>query len=288
MWAPEIYQFLVRGPDVRITSQIASLSAQKYLAQNQRKLELSMQQLASGSRFANSSVDPAGQAISESLKSQVRGFETATMNAQNASSLVQQAEGALNEQNNILIRLRELSVQSASDTFSEVERGFLNNEFVQLTEELDRIAKTTRFGSQNLLDGTERTYEFHVGIGSRGDNIIKYQQDANTTAAQLGIDGLTIEDQSGARDALDAIDVALEQIGSARAKLGSVQSRMDHVINNNESQKENLVAAQSKIADTDVAKAISDVRRGQVMQQYQIAMLAAANESDGMVLKLVA
>lgn len=273
---------------MRITSQIASLSAQKYLAQNQRKLELSMQQLASGSRFANSSVDPAGQAIAESLKSQVRGFETATMNAQNASSLVQQAEGALNEQNNILIRLRELSVQSASDTFSETERGFLNNEFVQLTEELDRIAKTTRFGSQNLLDGTERTYEFHVGIGSQGDNIIKYQQDSNTTASQLGLEGLSIEDQSGARDALDSIDSALEQIGATRAKLGAVQSRMDHVINNNESQKENLVAAQSKIADTDVAKAISDVRRAQIMQQYQIAMLAASNDSDAMVLKLVA
>lgn len=273
---------------MRITSQVASLSAQKYLAQNQRKLEVAMQQLASGNRFANSSVDPAGQAISESLKSQVRGFESATMNAQNATSLVQQAEGALNEQNNILIRLRELSVQSASDTFSEVERGFLNNEFQQLTQELDRIAKTTRFGSQNLLDGSERSYEFHVGIGSQSDNVIKYQQDSNTTASELGLSGLSIDDQSGARDALDSLDTALEQIGSTRAKLGAVQSRMEYVINNNESQKENLVAAASKIADTDVAKTISEVRRGQIMQQYQIAMLAAANENDSIALKLVA
>ncbi len=273
---------------MRITSQTASLSAQKYLAQTQKKLEVSMQQLASGSRFANSSIDPAGQAISETLKSQARGFESATMNAQNASSLVQQAEGALNEQNNILIRLRELSVQSASDTFSEVERGFLNNEYVQLTEELDRIAKTTRFGSQNLLDGTERTYEFHVGIGSQADNIIKYQQDSNTTAVQLGLDGLSIEDQSGARESLDALDSALEKIGSTRAKLGSVQSRMEYVINNNESQRENLILAQSKIADTDVAKTISDIKRSQIMQQYQIAMLATSNESDGLALRLVA
>lgn len=279
---------LVREPNVRITSQVAAMTAQRHLSQNQRKLEVSMQQLASGSRFANSSVDPAGQAIAESLKSQARGFESATMNAQNASSLVQQAEGALNEQNNILIRLRELSVQSASDTFSENERGFLNNEFVQLTEELDRIAKTTRFGSQNLLDGTERSYEFHVGIGSGSSNVIKYQQDSNTTASELGIEGLTIEDQSGARDALDSIDTALEQIGSARAKLGSVQSRMDYVINNNESQRENLIAAHSKIADTDVAKAVSDVKKYQVLQQYQIAMLATANENAGLALRLVA
>lgn len=288
MGTRHITNFLVRRPDVRITSQVASLSAQKYLAQNQRKLEVAMQQLASGNRFANSSVDPAGQAISESLKSQVRGFESASMNAQNATSLVQQAEGALNEQNNILIRLRELSVQSASDTFSEVERGFLNNEFQQLTQEVDRIAKTTRFGSQNLLDGSERSYEFHVGIGSQSDNVIKYQQDSNTTASELGLSGLSIDDQSGARDALDSLDTALEQIGSARAKLGAVQSRMEYVINNNESQKENLVAAASKIADTDVAKTISEVRRGQIMQQYQIAMLAAANENDSIALKLVA
>lgn len=273
---------------MRITSQVAALTAQRYLSQNQKKLELTMQQLASGSRFVKSSVDPAGQAISENLNSQARGFEAATMNAENASSLIQQAEGALNEQNNILIRLRELSVQSASDTFSEVERGFINNEFVQLTQELNRIAKTTKFGSQNLLDGTEKKYEFHVGIGSKSDNIITYQQDINTTASELGLDGLSIDDQDAARDSLDTIDKAIEDIGSARAKLGAVQSRLDHVISHNEGQRENLISAYSKIADTDVAKVVSDMKRSQVMQQYQIAMLAVANENDSLGLKLIA
>ena len=279
---------MVGGPNVRITSQVASLTAQRYLTQTQRKLETSMQQLASGTRFVNSSIDPAGQAIAESLKSQARGYESATKNAQNATSIVQQAEGALNEQNNILIRLRELAVQSASDTVSDTERGFLNNEFVQLSNEVDRIAKTTRFGSQHLLDGSDRNYEFHVGIGSQADNIIKYEQDANTTTSELGIEGVTIDDQSDARDALDSIDESLEKIGSARAKLGAVQSRLEYVINTNESQAESLIEAESKIADTDVAKAVSDIRRNQVLQQYQIAMLSASNDSDSLALKLVA
>ena len=119
------------------------------MQQNQNDLEIAMKQLASGNRFANSSVDSAGQAISENIKSQVRGMQAATANAENAMSLVQHAEGALNEQNNILIRMRELAVQAASDTFSEVEREFINYEFEQINSELDRIARTTSFGSQN-------------------------------------------------------------------------------------------------------------------------------------------
>mgnify|MGYP000895644449 FL=1 len=134
---------------MRIFSQAALLSTQRVMQQNQNDLEIAMKQLASGNRFANSSVDSAGQAISENIKSQVRGMQAATANAENAMSLVQHAEGALNEQNNILIRMRELAVQAASDTFSEVEREFINYEFEQINSELDRIARTTSFGSQN-------------------------------------------------------------------------------------------------------------------------------------------
>jgi flagellin len=273
---------------VKIFSQAALLSTQGAMRQTQQKLEIAMKQLASGNRFANSAVDSAGQAISESLKSQVRGLEAATANAENATSLVQHAEGALNEQNNILIRMRELSVQAASDTFSEVERGYLNYEFEQLTEELDRIATTTRFGSQNLLDGSERTYEFHVGTQKGENSRITYTQDSNTTAGELGLAGLTIDDQGSARDSLDSIDDALEKVSGARAKLGAVQSRMEYVIGNNESQKENLASAYSKIADTDVGKAFSEMRKAQVLQQYQISMLASANESQTYALRLIA
>lgn len=273
---------------MRIFSQASLLSTERVMEQTQRKLEVAMKQLASGNRFANSSVDSAGQAISENIKSQSRGLESAKANAENATSLVQHAEGALNEQNNILIRMRELSVQAASDTFSETERTFINYEFEQLGQELDRIAKTTRFGSQNLLDGTERTYEFQVGSEKAETSRITYTQDANTTAAELGVEGLTVEDQSAAIDSLDAIDTALEQIGGARAKLGAVQSRLEYAINNNQSQVENLSSAYSKLADTDVARAFSEMRKAQILQQYQVAVLTNANDSQTFGLKLIA
>lgn len=278
----------VKELNVRILSQAATLATQRVMQQNQNKMEIAMKQLASGNRFANSSVDAAGQAISENIKAQARGLDAATSNAENATSLVQHAEGALNEQNNILIRMRELSIQAASDTFSDTEREFLNYEYEQLNQELDRIARTTRFGSQNLLDGSERTYEFQVGADGADTSRITYNQDANTTASELGMEGLTIDDDSSARDSLESIDAALVQISGARAKLGAVQSRMEYAINNNESQSENLNAAQSKIADTDVAKAVSDMRRAQVLQQYQVAILATANESQGYGLRLIA
>ncbi len=273
---------------MKIFSQAALLSTQRVMQQNQNKLEIAMKQLASGNRFANSSVDAAGQAIAENIKAQVKGMDAATANAENATSLVQHAEGALNEQNNILIRMRELAVQSASDTYSSVEREFINYEFEQINSELDRIAKTTRFGSQNLLDGSERTYEFQVGSDSNSSSRIVYQQDANTTGSELGVDGLSVDSQSSARDALDSIDSALEQISGARAKMGAVQSRLEFAVNNNQSQKENLSSAYSKLADTDVAQAFTEMRRAQILQQYQVAVLANANDSQGYALKLIA
>lgn len=273
---------------MRIFSNAALLSTQRVMQQNQNKLEIAMKQIASGDRFANSTVDSAGQAIAESLKSQVRGLDSATANAENAMSLVQHAEGALNEQNNILIRMRELSVQAASDTFSETEREFLNYEFEQLNSELDRIARTTRFGSQNLLDGSDRTYEFQVGSERGESSRIVYEQDANTTTSSLGTSGLSIDGQSSARDSLDSIDEALEIVSGARAKLGAVQSRLDYAINNNQSQTENLSAAYSKIADTDIAKAFTEMRKAQILQQYQVAVLANANDTQGYALKLIA
>ncbi len=273
---------------MKIFSQAALLSTQRVMQQNQNQLEVAMKQLASGNRFANSAVDAAGQAISENIKSQVRGTEAATANAENATSLVQQAEGALNEQNNILIRMRELSVQAASDTVSDVEREFINYEFEQINSELDRIAKTTRFGSQNLLDGSSRTYDFQVGLDKGASSRIVYNQDSDTTAASLGVDGLSVDSQSSALDSMDAIDEALQRISGERAKLGAVQSRLEFAINNNESQKENLSSAYSKLADTDIAKAFTEMRRAQILQQYQVAVLANANESQGYALKLIA
>jgi len=273
---------------MRISSNFASLTAQRVLSQTQRSTEKAMQELASGSRFSAPGSDAAGHAIAENMRGQIRGYGAAKRNAENAASFVQVAEGALNEQSNILIRQRELAVQAASDTFSDKEREFLNYEFQQLSQEFDRIAKSTRFGSQPLLDGTSKTYEFQVGVSTGDDSVIKYSNDTDTTASNLGVDGLDIDDKDYARDSLESIDDALMQVNEARAKLGSIQSRMDHAMNHIDSQEVNLSEAHSRMADADIPRAISEFRRGQILMQYQAAMLAASNDSTANLLKLIA
>lgn len=282
VWAQE------RVALMRISSNIASLTAQRALGQTQRSMEKAMQELASGTRFATPGSDAAGYAIAENMRAQIRGYGSAKINAENATSFVQLAEGALNEQNNILIRQRELAIQAASDTFSDKEREFLDYEFQQLSEEFDRIARTTKFGSQALLDGSAKEYEFHVGVNGGSENIITFNNDTNTTSSNLGVDGLSIQGKSEARDSLEDIDEALTSINGARAKLGSIQSRMDSVINHIDSQEVNLTEAHSRMADADIPRALTEVRRGQVMMQYQAAMLSAANESTQNLLRLVA
>ncbi len=273
---------------MRISSNSASLTAQRALGQTQRSTEKAMQELASGSRFSTPGADAAGYAIAENMRAQIRGYGSAKINAENATSFVQLAESALNEQNNILIRQRELAIQAASDTYSDKEREFLDYEFQQLSQEFDRIARTTKFGSQALLDGSTREYEFQVGVNKGPDNIIKFNNDTNTTSANLDMEGLFIDDKYDARDNLENIDEAITSINGARAKLGSIQSRMDSVINHINSQEVYLTEAHSRMADADIPRALTDVRRGQVMMQYQAAMLAAANDSTQNLLRLIA
>lgn len=273
---------------MRISPYQAQLSIQKAMSQTQRDTERALKQLATGSRFAAPGVDAAGYAISENMKSQIQASKAAKNNAENASSFVQVAEGALNEQNNILIRLRELSIQSASDTYSDTEREFINYEFQQLKDEFDRIAKTTRFGSQPLLDGTTKDYEFQVGINAGQENIVRFSNDTNTTASHVGIDGMDVADKSDARSSLEDIDSALVEINTARAKLGAVQNRMDSVASNLEENISNLSEAHSRQSDTDIPEAVAQLKRGQVLAEYQAAILAGANQMTTSLLRLVA
>lgn len=273
---------------LRINSNVAPMSIQMAMGRTQRDTERAMRELASGSRLVNPGADAAGLAIAENMRAHKKGFEAARYNADNAVSFVQLAEGAINEQNNILIRLRELAIQAASDTYSDTERKYLDNEFQQLTSELDRLARSTRFGSQGLLDGSTKEYEFHVGVHGDEDNIIRYKNDTDTTASNLDIDGLGVEDKSDARDSLKYIDRALVSLNESRAKLGAVQSRMEFATNSLDGQIQSLEEAHSKMSATDVASAISQVRRGQIMMQYQAAMLATANDSQQHLLRLVA
>ncbi len=247
-----------------------------------------MRSLASGSRFDNYLNDSADQSIAEELRGQISGVKAGKGNAENAQSFIQVAEGGLNEQNNILIRMRELAVQAASDTFSDSERGFLNSEFSQLAKEVDRIAQTTQFGSTHLLTGNNKTYDFQVGPNGGSENIIKFKSETDTRANSLGVGGLDVESTSSARDSLQSLDDALTQVAGARANYGAIQSRLDSAINHAAGQAESLQAAHSRIADTDVAEATSQMYKSQALQQYQISVLNEANRFPGSILRLIA
>jgi flagellin len=274
---------------MRIATNISSITAQRSLAGSSRELGKSMAQLSSGSRITKSSDDAAGLAISENLKSQIRGYAQAGRNAMDGVSLIQTAEGGLNEISNILTRLRELGVQAASDTVGETERGFLNKEVVQLKNEAQRIAKSTRFGSTALLDGTGGSFDFQVGIQNDdfNDRITFDSAAQDATASAIGIDGLDYTSKDGAREALSILDESQLKVNGFRANLGALQNRLVSTQDNTAVAHENLSAANSRIRDTDIAQASSEVTRNQIMQAATVSVLAQANASQQSALKLI-
>jgi flagellin len=272
---------------LRISTNTASLSAQRHLEQSTREVENSFKALASGTRLATPQVDAAGFSISELLRGQVAGIGQANQNAKEAMAFLQTAEGTLNEQTNILIRMRELAVNAASDTVGEQERQMINQEFTQLNAEVDRIAKSTRFGSKELLTGSGQEFSFQVGPFGGEENVVHFTLESNTTASALGVDGLDLSDKSGASSALSAIDQAVTNVALTRGKLGGIQNRMQFAIDNLQSQKEHVEEARSLIADVDVAEETSKLARAQVVQQAGLSVLAQANQYPLRVMKLV-
>lgn len=272
---------------LRIGTNVSSLVVQNAMNLSQRLTDRSMKNLSTGSRLADPAADVAGAAIANQMQAEIRSMGAAKMNAEQATSFVSVAEGSLNEQSNILMRLRELSVQSASDTYSANERNLMQREASELSLEFDRIAKTARFGTQSILDGTVNKFDFQVGTRSGSDSRISYNSDSNTTANNLDIDGFSVVDKSDALDSISKVDKAMQTIAMTRARFGAMQSRLDSAQDNLGVQIENLSAAKSRIADADIAKEVSEVRRGQIMQQYQTTMLQEANNQAGMALKLI-
>jgi flagellin len=272
---------------LRISTNMPSISAQRVLQVQQKRMEHATQALASGSRIVQAADDAAGLAISESLKGQIRGIGQARNNAFNAGSAIQVSEGGLNEINNILIRLRELGIQAASDNIGDKERGFLNEEAQQLIQESDRIAMTTRFGDKILLDGSGGEQQYHVGAFSGEENVIKFTLSTDARTSELGMDSISVEDKDSARDSLSKVDEALGKIGTMRANFGSIQSRLNATVSNLDIQYENLSAANSRIRDTDIAKESSEIASAQILQQAAVGVLAQANTFPGVALKLV-
>ncbi len=272
---------------LRINTNIASVSAQRQLFKNQRRLEHAQAAMGSGKRIINAADDAAGLAISESIRGQVAGLKMSKQNALNAQSLIQVSEGGLNEISNIMIRLRELGVQAASDNVGDVEREFLDQEAQQLIMESERIAVSTRFGNKLLLSGEQEEMEFHVGPFGGDENIVRAQVAADATTGALGVDGASVGDKDSARDLLGSVDDALIQLGKIRADFGAVQSRLITTNSNVEIQFENLSAAMSRIADADIAYESAEMASAQILQNAAVNTLAAANMNGQMAMKLI-
>lgn len=272
---------------LRINTNVNALTVQNAMSVNGRATDRSMKNLATGSRISDPSADVAGAAVAEQMKSEIKGMEAAKMNAEAAVGFASVAEGALNEQNTILTRMRELAVQSASDQYSGAERTMMHKEYSELREELDRIARTTRYGSQNILDGSVKQFDFQVGTRAGKDSRISYTSDSNTTADELGVGSASVESKSSALESLESIDKAMSKVAMSRASFGAMQSRLDSAQNNLGVGIEKISAARSRIADADLGKEASDFRKGQILQQYQSSMLQQANDQAGLALKLI-
>jgi flagellin len=258
------------------------------LGNAQRQVEHSLGALSSGSRIVKAGDDAAGFAISENLRGQLGGIKQAKFNAESATGMIQSAEGGLNEQNNILVRLRELAVYAASDTIGDDEREFLNTEFEQLREEFDRIAKSTRFGSKELLTGTGQKFEFQVGAFKGPENVISFTLDADASADAMGISDLSVERKGEALDTLDTLDEAILKISGIRSTFGAMQSRLQHTTDNLTVQAENIASAKSHITDADVAEEASQLASAQIRQEIAASVVAQANQSNARALHLLA
>ena len=276
-----------------IQTNVASLNAQRNLATNQSDLSSSLSRLSSGYRITRAGDDAAGLAISENLRAQVRGLQQASRNANDGISLVQTAEGGLNEISNILIRLRELSIQASSDNVGSTERDYIHKEFSQLRSEIDRIANTTEFNGTKLLDGTASStaLDFQVGIRNTTNDRISITV-AGATAAKIGgsstkLSASVVSTKVQAQSTIGVIDSAIQNISSVRARLGALQNRLQSTVNNLGVQTENLSAANSRIRDVDVASETARLTRSQILVQASTAILAQANAAPQQVLSLL-
>jgi len=274
---------------LRINTNVASLNAQRNLRGTRLQLNKSLEKLSSGQRINRAGDDAAGLAISENLKAQVRGLGQAERNAEDGISLVQIAEGALSEVSNILIRLRELAVQAASDTIGPTERKFLNVEFEQLTSEVDRIANSTEFNRVPLLNGTGAVFD--IQIGTRNDPIADRltfdASSADVNVAALGLNLASVADKISAQNSLAAIDQSIISVSGIRADFGALQNRLQSTINNIAVSIENLSAANSRVRDTDVAAETANLTKNNILMSAGTSVLAQANSSTKNALSLI-
>jgi len=273
----------------RINTNVASLQAQTSLNKVTKESQESFSKLSSGSRITKAADDAAGLGISEKLKAEIRSTQQASRNANDGISMVQVAEGGLNETSNILVRMRELAIQSSSDTVGDSERGMANLEYQQLKSEMERISQVTEFNGKKLLNGDADKYEFQVGTkGDEFEDRIAFEAgQLNSGIESLGVGSLEIASKDGAQGSLEAVDTAIDRVSGQRAVLGSLQNRLVSTTNNLQTSVENMSAANSRIRDVDYAEETAKQARNQIISSAGTSVLAQANMSSQAALKLI-
>lgn len=274
---------------LRIATNVASLNAQRNLMGNTLNMNRSFERLSSGNRINRAADDAAGLAISENLRAIIRGYRQADRNANDGISLVQVAEGSLNEVSNMLIRLRELAIQSGSDTVGDTERKFVDVEYQQLKSEIQRITEATEYNGYELLNGSGGVIDIQVGVRNNPflDRISFNSAAADATLDALGMTAETVATKEGAQMSLDVVDNALISVNAIRANFGALQNRLVSTSQNLKVADENFSAANSRIRDADVAAETSELTRNNILQQAAVSVLSQANNAQQMALKLL-
>jgi flagellin len=267
-----------------INHNMSAVFANRVLAQTEREVSKSIEKLSSGLRINRAGDDASGLAVSETLRSQIRGLRQAQRNALDSISFIQTAEGSLQEAHSILHRLRELAVQSANSIYSEQDRALIQVEVSQLTQEINRIAETTEFNRFKILDGSQESFQFQVGPNP-GQNISVAMREM--TAGAIGISGISMSTVSSANEALTRVDRAVDVVSKQRATFGAIQNRLEHVVSNLAVAEENLQAAESRIRDTDMAQEIVNFMRLKILQEAGVSMLIHANLKPESVMRLL-
>ncbi|NDG85542.1 MAG: flagellin FliC [Proteobacteria bacterium] len=274
---------------LRINTNLQAMIAHRNLDANRRAQETSLERLSSGNRINRAGDDAAGLAISERIRASTRSLAQAGRNAQDGISMIQVAEGGTNEISNILVRMRELSIQGASDTIGDKERSFIDKEMQQLRLEIDRIASTTEFNGNKLLNGSGPKFDIQVGLNNNPaqDRLTFDAQEQNISIDALGLNGISTSSKEASQMNLEKLDSALTKLNENRSALGALQNRLQSTINNIGTYRENLEAARSRIRDTDMAAETSELTKNNILSQAGISVLGQANQNPQQVLKLL-
>lgn len=274
-----------------INHNMNAMNAHRNMGVNNNNAAKSMEKLSSGLRINRAGDDAAGLAISEKMRGQIRGLDQASRNAQDGISLIQTAEGALNETTNILQRMRELSVQAANDTNATTDRQAIQTELVALREEITRIADTTKFNGKNLINSAASGSQLNIQVGANAGEKIVLSLTAMSASAIGVTSGLVTTIGTGstgdANSLTDAIDEALVKVSTQRAKFGALQNRLEHTIKNVDNTSENLQSAESRIRDVDMAKEMMNFSKNNILNQAAQSMLSQANQQPQNVLQLL-